>query len=54
MSRPRFSTSAVVPAAPEKVWPALVASLKYVDAQARDQIRRSAGRQRLSVPLPDT
>jgi hypothetical protein len=53
MSRPRYTASAVVAAPTEEVWPALLASLKYVPAPAREKILRSTERQRLRVPLPE-
>jgi hypothetical protein len=53
MANPRYTMSTDVPAPPGKVWPALLASLKYVSDKARDQTLRSAGKQRMSVPLPE-
>jgi hypothetical protein len=52
MSRPRFTATAVVAAPPDQVWPALLASLRYVPASARETILSASKPQRLRVPLP--
>jgi hypothetical protein len=53
MSRPRFTATAVVAAPPDQVWPALLASLRYVPASAREKILSATKPQRLWVPLPE-
>jgi hypothetical protein len=53
MSTPWYTKTGTVPAPPDKVWPALLASLHYVPATAVQKILSSNGKKRLWVPLPD-
>ena len=53
MSGPIYTGTGTVAAPPDRAWPALVRSLRYVPARAAEKILGSAGTTRQWVPLPD-